>query len=57
MRDGGKDESARGAGSTAGALVALFATAIAAGYRSADLWQMALLLALLTGLVVWIGKA
>ena len=42
--------------SGAGALVALFAAAVAAGYTSADLWQMAVALALLTVIVARLGN-
>jgi hypothetical protein len=38
------------------ALVALFAAAVAAGYTSAELWQMALALALLTVIAAWLGN-
>jgi fatty acid desaturase len=38
------------------ALVALFAAAVAAGYTSAQLWQMTLALALLTVIAAWLGN-
>jgi hypothetical protein len=43
--------------SAAGAAVALFITAIAAGYSSADLWQMVLAMALLAIVMTWSGNS
>ncbi len=41
----------------ASALAALFTAAVAAGYTSAELWQMALALALLTVTVAWLSRS
>ena len=44
-----------GKSNSAGALVALFGAAIAAGYSSAELWQMTLAFALLAVMVARLG--